>query len=81
MFKCELANHKNIHVKASAFHALRAKRYPYSDLAPFIERVVKVYTPERVIGATDCPINCKTATPLAARLSSCVTIYRFSTRG
>lgn len=52
---CDLAKHKNVHVKASAFYALGAKRYPYTDLAPLIERVVEAYTPERVLWATDCP--------------------------
>lgn len=52
---CGLARHKNVYVKASAFYALGAKRYPYTDLAPLIERVVKAYTPERVMWATDCP--------------------------
>src|SRR5581483_10476837 len=54
---CDLARHKNVHVKVSAFYALGQKRYPYLDLAPFIRRVYEAYGPERLMWATDCPFQ------------------------
>lgn len=51
----QLARHKNVYVKISAFYALGKKQVPYMDLAGLIERVYRAYGPERLMWATDCP--------------------------
>ena len=52
---CKLANHKNTHVKTSAFYALGKKSPPYDDLGMMIRRVADAYGPERLMWASDCP--------------------------
>lgn len=52
-----LAKHKHVHVKISAFYALGKKQYPYTDLAPTIRRLFDAYGPERLMWATDCPFQ------------------------
>jgi predicted TIM-barrel fold metal-dependent hydrolase len=52
---CRLARHERTYVKVSAFYALGQKKSPYTDLAPMIKRLVKVFGPERLMWATDCP--------------------------
>ena len=54
---CRLARHKNTHVKVSAFYALGKKKSPYTDLAPMVRRLVEVYTPKRLMWASDCPFQ------------------------
>lgn len=52
---CDMARHKNVNVKVSAFYALGKKQAPYHDLAPMIKRVYEAFGPERLMWATDCP--------------------------
>ena len=52
---CELAKHKQVSVKVSAFYALGARQPPYLDLAPMIQRVFEAYGPQRLMWASDCP--------------------------
>jgi predicted TIM-barrel fold metal-dependent hydrolase len=52
---CELARHKRVTVKISAFYALGKKKPPYLDLAPMIKQVYEAFGPERLMWATDCP--------------------------
>jgi len=52
---CGLARFPRVHVKVSAFYALGRKRYPYTDLLPMIERLVRAYGAERLMWGTDCP--------------------------
>ncbi len=52
---CDMARHKRVHVKVSAFYALGEKRAPYRDLAPLIKQVYDAFGPERLMWATDCP--------------------------
>jgi predicted TIM-barrel fold metal-dependent hydrolase len=52
---CDLAQHKLVTVKISAFYALGAKRAPYVDLRPMIRRLLDSYGPQRLMWATDCP--------------------------
>jgi predicted TIM-barrel fold metal-dependent hydrolase len=52
---CRLARHKNVHVKTSAFYALGKKKPPYRDLVPMIQRVIDVFSPQRLMWASDCP--------------------------
>lgn len=54
---CGLARHKNVTVKASAFHALGNKRAPYLDLGPLVRRVVDAFGPDRVMWGSDCPFQ------------------------
>ncbi len=52
---CDLARHKQVKVKTSAFYALGKKAEPYTDLLPMIRRLLDAYGPERLMWATDCP--------------------------
>lgn len=52
---CDMARHKRVSVKVSAFYALGKKQAPYKDLGPFIKQVVDAFGPERLMWATDCP--------------------------
>jgi predicted TIM-barrel fold metal-dependent hydrolase len=52
---CKLAEHKDVHVKTSAFYALGKKQPPYTDLIPMIRRVVDAFGPDRLMWASDCP--------------------------
>ncbi len=54
---CDLAKHRHVHVKVSAFYALGKKQYPYTDLAGLIRPVVEAYGPQRLMWATDCPFQ------------------------
>ena len=54
---CDMARHKNVTVKVSAFYALGAKKPPYRDLGPFIRQVYDAFGPERLMWATDCPFQ------------------------
>ena len=54
---CDMAQHKNVTVKLSAFYALGKKTPPYTDLAPMIKRVYEAYGPQRLMWATDCPFQ------------------------
>jgi predicted TIM-barrel fold metal-dependent hydrolase len=52
---CDLAKHKRVSVKISAFYALGKKAPPYEDLVPLIRRVLDAYGVERCMWASDCP--------------------------
>jgi predicted TIM-barrel fold metal-dependent hydrolase len=52
---CELAKHRNTHVKISAYYALGAKKPPYDDLVPMIRRLLDAYGAERLMWASDSP--------------------------
>jgi predicted TIM-barrel fold metal-dependent hydrolase len=52
---CDMARHKNVTVKVSAFYALGAKKAPYHDLGPMIKQVLDAFGRERLMWATDCP--------------------------
>jgi len=52
---CDMARHKNVTVKVSAFYALGKKKSPYHDLSPMIKRVYEAFGPQRLMWATDCP--------------------------
>lgn len=54
---CDMAKHKHVTVKISAFYALGAKKPPYHDLAPLIKQVYDAYGPQRLMWATDCPFQ------------------------
>lgn len=54
---CDMARHKNVTVKVSAFYALGKKTPPYGDMAPMIKKVYEAFGPERLMWATDCPFQ------------------------
>lgn len=53
----DLAKHKNVKVKVSAFYALGAKKPPHTDLIPLIKRLIDAYGPQRLMWASDCPFQ------------------------
>jgi len=54
---CDMARHKNVTVKISAFYALGKKKKPYHDLAPLIRDVYNAFGASRLMWATDCPFQ------------------------
>ena len=54
---CDLATHKNVSVKISAYYALGKKKPPYEDLGPMIRRLLDAFGPERLMWASDCPFQ------------------------
>ena len=52
---CDLAKHKTVHVKLSAYYALGKKQPPHEELLPMIRRVLDAYGPERCMWASDSP--------------------------
>jgi predicted TIM-barrel fold metal-dependent hydrolase len=54
---CEMAMHKQVSVKVSAFYALGQKKSPYLDLVPLIKRLTSAYGPERLMWASDSPFQ------------------------
>lgn len=54
---CDMARHKNVTVKVSAFYALGKKKPPYHDLAPLIKRVYDAFGPKRLMWASDAPFQ------------------------
>lgn len=52
---CNLAKHKQTHVKISAYYALGKKKPPYLDLVPMIRRVFEAFGPKRLMWASDSP--------------------------
>lgn len=53
----DLSRFPEIYVKVGAFYALGKKTPPYLDLAPMIEKVVKAFTPKRLMWESDCPFQ------------------------
>ena len=54
---CDMARHKQVSVKVSAFYALGQKKPPYHDLIPLIKRVYEAFGAERLMWASDCPFQ------------------------
>jgi len=54
---CNLARHKHVYVKVSAFYALGEKQYPYQDLAETIRRVRDAYGASRLMWGSDSPFQ------------------------
>jgi predicted TIM-barrel fold metal-dependent hydrolase len=52
---CDLAKHKRVSVKLSAYYALGKKQPPYDDLIPMIRRVIDAFSLERCMWASDAP--------------------------
>lgn len=54
---CNLARHKNVYVKVSAFYALGKAQPPYLDLLPMIRELRDAFGAERLMWASDCPFQ------------------------
>lgn len=54
---CRLARHARVFVKLGGFYALGRKLPPYDDLADLIERVLRVFGPERCMWESDSPFQ------------------------
>ena len=54
---CDMAKHKRVNVKISAFYAFGTKKPPHEDLVPMIRRLFDSYGPERLMWASDCPFQ------------------------
>ena len=54
---CDMARHKQVAVKISAFYALGKKQPPYHDLAPLIKQVYDAFGPQRLMWASDSPFQ------------------------
>jgi len=65
---CDLAKHRHVTVKVSAYYALGKKKMPYSDLAPMICRLLDAYGPQRLMWATDCPYQVQEGHTYAASI-------------
>jgi predicted TIM-barrel fold metal-dependent hydrolase len=66
---CDLARHKRVSVKLSAYYALGKKEPPYEDLAPLIRRVLDAFTPERCMWASDAPYQVQPPHTYAASIA------------
>ena len=51
----DLAQHKQVTVKISAYYALGKKQPPYLDLLPMIRKLLDAFGPERLMWASDSP--------------------------
>src|SRR5262245_2614913 len=52
---CDLAKHRRVGVKLSAYYALGKKEPPYDDLIPMIRRALDAFGVERCMWASDAP--------------------------
>ena len=52
-----LARHRSLYVKISAFYALGKKQYPYTDLSPVIRALYDAYGPRRLMWGSDSPFQ------------------------
>jgi len=66
---CDLARHKRVAVKLSAYYALGKKAPPYDDLLPMIRRVLDAFGPERCMWASDAPYQVQPPHTYAASIA------------
>ena len=66
---CDLAKHKRVALKLSAYYALGKKQPPYTDLLPLIRRVLDAFSPERCMWASDAPYQVQTPHTYAASIA------------
>jgi predicted TIM-barrel fold metal-dependent hydrolase len=66
---CNLARHKKVTVKLSAYYALGKKKPPYLDLVPMIRRVLDAFGVERAMWASDSPYQLNGENTYAASIS------------
>lgn len=51
----DLAKHKHVHVKISAYYALGAKQPPHTELLPMIHQMIEAYGADRLMWGSDSP--------------------------
>jgi predicted TIM-barrel fold metal-dependent hydrolase len=51
----DLAKHKHVHVKISAYYALGAKKPPHTELIPMIKHLIAAFGVERLMWGSDSP--------------------------
>jgi len=66
---CDLAEHKKVAVKLSAYYALGKKQPPYDDLVPLIRRVLDAFGLERCMWASDAPYQVQPPHTYAASIA------------
>jgi predicted TIM-barrel fold metal-dependent hydrolase len=66
---CNLAKHKRVTVKLSAYYALGKKAPPYDDLVPMIRRLLDAYGVERCMWASDSPYQIQGKNSYAASIA------------
>lgn len=66
---CEVAKHKRVSVKISAYYALGKKQPPYDDLLPMIRRVLDAFGVERCMWASDSPYQIEPPNTYAASIA------------
>jgi predicted TIM-barrel fold metal-dependent hydrolase len=66
---CDLAKHKRVSVKLSAYYALGNKQPPYDDLIPMIRRVIDAFSLERCMWASDAPYQVQPPHTYAASIA------------
>lgn len=66
---CDLAKHKLVRVKISAYYALGKKEPPYHDLVPMIKRLFEAFGPDRLMWASDCPYQLAEPNTYAASIA------------
>jgi predicted TIM-barrel fold metal-dependent hydrolase len=66
---CDLARHKRVSVKISAYYALGKKQPPYDDLVPLIRRVLDAFGIERCMWASDSPYQVEPPHTYAASIA------------
>jgi predicted TIM-barrel fold metal-dependent hydrolase len=66
---CDLAKHKMVSVKLSAYYALGKKQPPHDELLPMIRRVIDAYGVERCMWASDAPYQVEAPNTYAASIA------------
>ena len=51
----DLAKHKHVHVKISAYYALGEKKPPHTEIIPMIKQLITAYGVERLMWGSDSP--------------------------
>ena len=66
---CNLAKHKLVRIKISAYYAFGKKQQPYLDLVPMIKSLFDAFGPERLMWASDCPYQLAAPNTYAASIA------------
>jgi predicted TIM-barrel fold metal-dependent hydrolase len=66
---CDLAKHKHVCVKISAYYALGKKQPPHDELIPMIKRALEAFGPDRLMWASDSPYQLQKGNTYKASIS------------
>lgn len=66
---CDLARHKHVSVKISAYYALGKKQPPHLELVPMIKRLYETFGPQRLMWASDSPYQLDPPNTYASSIS------------